>query len=185
MTSVQIKWMKKLSECCIISNSHSVLLEVVLAVTVERNVNPRCPTYIYGRYKQSLVMKRKISYYHGDPWISHDVTENSVTEPPQQVWIGVTVSNHRPRHIWNERGIPFCDIIRWHAPDIGIGTGYQKFFVDSDTEYLKRNSPGLTQGKHSLVPRPHIAFFQCIHKKSARAWYLKSHALCTGYIERR
>ena len=34
--------------------------------------------------------------------------------------------------------------------------------------------------KGSLIPRPHPAFFQRIHKKSGRAWYLKSRTLRTG-----
>ena len=51
--------------------------------------------------------------------------------------IGVTATNGGPGEVGDERGIPFCDIIRGHAPAVGIGMRHQSFFIDSNTVYLK------------------------------------------------
>ena len=78
-----------------------------------------------------------LMHYHGDSWISHDVIEYSMAVTCHHGNIRVAVTNRGPGLIGNERGIPLCDIIGCHAPEIGIGMGHQAFLVDSNTVYLK------------------------------------------------
>jgi hypothetical protein len=75
--------------------------------------------------------------YHGGPWICHDVIEYAVAVAGHHGDIRVTAIDRGPGQVGNEGGVPFCDIFRGHAPEVGIGMGHQSFFIDSNTVYLK------------------------------------------------
>ena len=51
--------------------------------------------------------------------------------------IRVTAIDRGPGEVGNKRSFPFCDIVRGHAPEVGIGMGHESFFIDSNTVDLK------------------------------------------------
>ena len=75
--------------------------------------------------------------YHEGPWISHDVIEYTVAVSGHHGDIRVTAIDRGPGEVGNEGGFPFCDIVRGHAPEVGIGMGHESFFIDSNTVDLK------------------------------------------------
>ena len=58
------------------------------------------------------------------PWISQDVIKYAMAVAGDHGNARVTAIDRRPGQVGNERGIPFCDILWGHAPEVGIGMGH-------------------------------------------------------------